>query len=87
MRKNEILSFKQGKEVQLDRHWNRMEYRGLAEQNFMSFKYYRGDGSSCKISVPYKKNPVRIMRYDFEVLSAKADEVILKYLGRHSPRE
>ena len=87
MRKNEILSFKQGKEVQLDRHWNRMEYRGLAEQDFMSFMYYRRDGSSCKILVPYENNPVRIMKYDFKVLSATPDEVILKYLGRHSPRE
>mgnify|MGYP001617331667 CR=1 FL=1 len=87
MRKNEIIPFKKEKEIQLDQHWNRMEYRGLAEQNFMSFMYYKGNGISCKILVPYENNPVQIMKYDFEVLSATPDEVILKYLGRHSPKK
>lgn len=78
MKKNEIVSFKKEKEVRLDRHWNRMEYIGLAEQDFMSFTYYKGNGRSCKISVPYKNNPVRIMKYDFEVLSATPEEAIVK---------
>lgn len=87
MRKNETISLKKEKRIQLDQHWNRMEYLGLAEPNFMDFMYYKGNGRSCKISIPYENKPIRIMKYDFDVLSATPDEVILRYLGRRTSKK